>query len=72
MKMKSRFHTNRRANIAGLYLEYHTSRRSVEIFAGNGRYNAHKVLKERENYYRERIIALWNEGAIVRALHEEG
>ena len=65
--MKPSFRTNRRANIAGVYLESRTQRRSVEVFAG-----------KLSSYYRERIIALWNayEGAnvsaIVRALYEEG
>ena len=42
-KMKPSFRTNRRANIGGLYLASRTSRRSVKVFAGNGRYNAHEV-----------------------------
>ena len=45
MKMKPSFRTNRRANIARLYLESRTSRRLVEVFTRNGRYNAHKVVK---------------------------
>ena len=44
-KMKPSFRTNRRANIARLYLESRTSRRLVEVFTRNGRYNAHKVVK---------------------------
>ena len=44
-KMKPSFCTNRCANIARLYLESRTSHRSVEVFAGNGRYNAHEVVE---------------------------
>ena len=44
-KMKPSFRTNRHANIGGLYLESRTSRRSVKVFAGNGRYNAHEVVE---------------------------
>ena len=44
-KMKPSFRANRRANIAGVYLESRTQRRSVEVFAGNGRYNAHEVVE---------------------------
>ena len=44
-KMKPSFCTNRHANIARLYLESRTSCRSVEVFAGNGRYNAHEVVE---------------------------
>ena len=59
--------------IAGFnHLESRTLYRSVEVFAGNGHYNAHEIV----DHYRERIVALWDEGtnvsAIVRALHEEG
>ena len=44
-KIKLSFCTNRHANIAGLFLESRTSRRSVEVFAGNSHYSAHEVVE---------------------------